>query len=471
MKPNFLIFMTDQQQAAVADPGHPCKMPHFRAFAEQGMQFMRAYTPTALCAPARASMMSSLYPHAHGMLNNNHVFGAMRLGLNHGIPMFSERVKEAGYKMSYLGKWHVSKEKGPGAYGWELPDAETQIKLWGPYPFPMKRGRKFELKRKGWKPYELFATVTEGPETFQEYRWTDYACGKLAELGKQDKPWCLYLGLHGPHDPFLAPSSFVDQYDLKSIPKPESFGDRLHDKPAVYKRQREELWGNLSWDDYAEAIRHYWAYNTFIDTQFGKLLSALEATGQAENTLVITLSDHGEMMGAHGLFFKGVAAFEEGYRIPMAARWPKLIKPGQACDEFATLLDIGPTFIDLAGGKPIENASGRSLRPIFQGETPLDWPQSFYGQYHGSELYYTQRLLTTKRYKYVFNGFDFDELYDLHKDPHELKNLYHSPKHQDILHDMVRKLWKRALAVGDQITCHAYPTTDLLPIGPEEVEP
>src|SRR5262245_48371593 len=143
--PNILIFMTDQQQAAVADPGHPCRMPELRKFAAQGMQFMRAYTPNSLCGPARASLMTSLYPHAHGMLNNNHVFGAMRTGLNK-VPLFSQHLKEAGYKMSFLGKWHLSKDAGPEAYGWDMPDSKTVLDLWGPWPFPYKRGRSFELK-------------------------------------------------------------------------------------------------------------------------------------------------------------------------------------------------------------------------------------------------------------------------------------------------------------------------------------
>jgi arylsulfatase A-like enzyme len=263
----------------------------------------------------------------------------------------------------------------------------------------------------------------------------------------------------------------VESYDLESIPKPTNFEDTLEDKPAVYRRQRQELWGGLSWKDYAEAIRHYWAYNTLIDGLFGKLLKALETTGQDQDTLVLFMTDHGEMMGAHGLFFKGVAAFEEGYRIPLLARWPGNIPAGSSSSEFASLLDVGPTLLDFAAAKPLPNASGRSLRPLLEGRTPSDWPQEFYGQYHGIELYYTQRILTTKRWKYVFNGFDFDELYDLQNDPHELKNLYHSSEHRAVLEGLLRTLWRRALAVGDEITCHAYPSTDLLPIGPNEVEP
>jgi arylsulfatase A-like enzyme len=404
------------------------------------------------------------------MLNNNHVFGAMRTGLNK-VPLFSQHLKEAGYKLSFLGKWHLSKDAGPAAYGWDMPDPQTVIDLWGPYPFPYKRGRSFELKRKGWKPYELYATVEEPGDVFQESRWTDYACGELERLKKQDKPWCMYLGLHGPHDPYLAPRDLVESYDLKAIPRPASFEDSMEDKPAVYRRQRKELWGGLSWNEYADAIRHYWAYNTLIDSLFGRLMKALEATGQDKDTLVLFMTDHGEMMGAHGLFFKGVAAFEEGYRIPLLARLPGSIPAGSTSSEFASLLDIAPTLLDFGGAKPLPGASGRSLRPLLEGRIPFDWPQEFYGQYHGSELYYSQRILTTKRWKYVFNGFDFDELYDLQNDPHELKNLYHSPEHRDTLEGLLRTLWRRALAVGDQITCHAYPTTDLLPIGPNEVEP
>ena len=467
-RPNILIFMTDQQQGATLDLGHPCRTPHLDRFAAEGIRFSRAYTPTALCAPARASFMTSLYPTRHGMLNNPHVAQAIRKGLAGDFPHFSERLKEAGYRMSYCGKWHVSEEKSPRDHGWEEADAATQNRLWGGWPggkVPASQG--YWLKRPGYDPYLLYGTPDCGPEEFTEHAWTQYAIGRLGELAKGTEPWCLYLGIHGPHDPYVAPPEFVRAYDPAKVPRPASFHDPMSDKPAVYRRWRHEVWGELEWEQYAGAIAHYWAYVSFIDDLFGQVLAALEAAGRANDTLVLFTSDHGDMMGGHGLLFKGVPAFEECYRIPMLARLPGVIPAGTTCGEFVSLIDVGPTLIELGGGRPFEESHGRSAFQLLQGNHQVDWPQEFLGQFHGTELLYSQRILTTKRYKYVFNGFDFDELYDLEADPHEMRNLYSSSEHRHVLEDMIRRLWRRSLAVGDTISCHGYPTTDLVPIGPK----
>jgi len=468
-RPNILIFMTDQHQAATLDPGHPCRTPNAARMRAEGMRFPRAYTPTALCAPARASLMTSLYPHRHGMLNNPHVPQAIRRGLAGNFPHFSERLKAAGYRMSYCGSWGVSKEKSPRDHGWEEPDAATQKALWRWPPDKVPAGKGYRLKRPGYAPYLLYGTPDCGPDGFSEHAWTRFAIDRMAELAKGLTPWCLYVGLHGPHDPYVAPAEFVRLYDPAKVPKPASFHDPMTDKPSVYRRHRFEVWGELEWEHYAAATAHYWAYVTFIDDLFGQVLAALDATGQAGNTLVLFTSDHGEMMGGHGLLFKGIPAFEECYRVPMLARLPGLVPAGSVCDEFVSLLDVGPTLIELAGARPLEECHGRSAVRLLHGGNPSDWPQEFMGQFHGTELLYSQRILTTRKHKYVFNGFDFDELYDLEADPHEMRNLYFSSAHRHVLEDMIRRLWRRALAVGDTISCHAYPTTDLVPLGPGDL--
>jgi arylsulfatase A-like enzyme len=466
MKPNILIFMTDQQQAAVTRPDHPCKTPHLDAFGAQGVRFDRAYTPCPLCAPARASMMTGLYPHRHGMRNNPHVAQAISKGLRENFPMFSDRLKDAGYDLRLHGKWHVSETTTPADHGWIEPDRETQKKLWS---WPSRRENiqdGYWLDRPGYEPYLLYGITKGGEEEFPESQWSRYTADTIKELGKGTAPWCVFLGLHGPHDPYIAPAKYARMYDPLMVPKPASFEDQLIDKPAVYRRERWEVWKDLEWGNYAAATALYWAYNTLIDVQFGEVMAALDATGQADNTLVVFVSDHGDMMGAHGLFFKGVTAFEECYRIPLFARCPALFPGGKVCDEFATLIDLAPTFIEAGQGDPLPECHGRSLLPLLRGENPPDWPQDFLGQFHGSELLYTQRVLATKTHKYVFNGFDFDELYDLEKDPAETRNLYFSQEHQDVLEDSVARLWKRSLAVGDTISCLGYPTTDLVPRGP-----
>jgi len=162
---------------------------------------------------------------------------------------------------------------------------------------------------------------------------------------------------------------------------------------------------------------------------FGELLEALEATGQMDDTLIITTSDHGDYVGDHGLFAKGVPAFRGAYNVPLAMQWTNgIASPGRTVDAFTGHCDMAQTFRELAGCAVPEDMPGRSLVPFLRGENPGDWRDEMQFQMDGVELYYSQRVVQTKQHKYVYNGFDFDELYDLQADPHETVNLA-SPKH------------------------------------------
>ena len=186
-----------------------------------------------------------------------------------------------------------------------------------------------------------------------------------------------------------------------------------------------------------EGIRHFWAYCTYLDDLFGQLLAALDATGQRDNTLVLYTSDHGDYCGEHGLFAKGIPCFQGAYRVPAVMRWPAgIADPGRREDAFVSLADFGPTFQARHAPEPVEGHSrrfdqlsdrtwptGASLLPFLQGRQPDAWRDAIHTQCNGVELYYTQRSVMTREFKYVFNGFDRDELYDLRTDPDELRNL------------------------------------------------
>ncbi len=151
----------------------------------------------------------------------------------------------------------------------------------------------------------------------------------LDEYAKQDDPWCLFVGPIGPHDPFVVPEKYVNMYDPAEIELPPSYSDTLEDKPRLYQRHRRQLWDQLSEDEVRESIAHYYAYCTMEDDLFGEVLDALDASGQADNTVIIFMSDHGEYCGDHGLYLKGVPAFRGGYHVPCIVRWPDgIANPG-----------------------------------------------------------------------------------------------------------------------------------------------
>lgn len=481
-RPNILIFMTDQQQAEVVAAGHPCLTPNADRLAAEGIRFTQTYTPTPHCCPSRATFMTGLYPSRHGVYNNVCNRAALHTGLNPGVTTFSERLRDAGYNLALCGKWHVSVEEGPRDRGWKEREVTAvkgtlhgrSIEQWRTGPItpdgePRPRGC---IQRPGWGDFEVYRTLPnggpEGYEDLHDYQVVQAAVDELEELSRQDAPWCLYVGPIGPHDPFNVPQRFVDMYDPQAIELPASYHDALEDKPRVVQRQRRQLWDQLSEEEVRESIAHYWAYCTLEDALLGKVLDALEATGQADDTLVIFMSDHGDYCGAHGLYLKGVAAFREAYHVPCIMRWPAGIhEPGREVNEFVTLADFAPTFLELAGITPAPDLTGRSLAPFMAGQTPADWPDTIYGQLNGVELYYSQRVVQTHEFKYVYNGFDFDELYDLRSDPLEMVNLAHDSGYADVKHELVRRMWRFA-AQEEDIIFNPYGTVALAPWGPGE---
>lgn len=482
-RPNILIFMTDQEQGAVVAPDHPCQTPNADRLAAEGVRFRHAYTPSPHCCPSRATFFTGLYPSRHGVYNNIFNSAAIHTALNPGVVTFGEELREAGYRLIFSGKWHVTAEADPADLGWEelitTSTAGTHhgrtIDDWqrAAAQSAQERDRqRGHIQRPGWGDFVVYKTLPDagpkGYEDLHDYRVVEKAVDAVHDLKESDGPWVLYVGPVGPHDPFNVPQKYVDMYDPDQIDLPESYRDTLADKPRLYQRMRRQFWDQLSEDEVRESIAHYWAFCTLEDAMLGEVLDALDETGQADNTLVIFLSDHGDYCGAHGLYLKGVPAFREAYHVPCIVRWPAgIADPGRTVDAFVSLADFAPTFLEVAGLQPSADLSGRSLLPLLQGETPADWPNAHYTQCNGVELYYSQRSVTTHDFKYVYNGFDFDELYDLRADPHEMVNRADDPEYVEIKKELVAKMWRFA-AREDDIIFNPYGTVALAPWGPAE---
>ena len=197
----------------------------------------------------------------------------------------------------------------------------------------------------------------------------------------------------------------------------------------------------------------------------GRILVALEETGQAKNTIVVFTADHGDYMGAHRLFLKGVAAFEDAYRIPLILSGPG-IPAGRRVEQIVSLIDLAPTLVGLTVGGQFP-CYGRSLRPLLGSEEP-DWNSEAFAEFHGQRFFYTQRVLWRDNYKYVFNGFDVGELYDLAADPYELHNLALDPAHQSLLEGMAGRMWEIVRETDDFNMYQAqYGMFRFAPVGPE----
>jgi len=476
-RPNILIFMTDHQRGDTALPEHPAITPNLTQFVSQGVAFTETFCPSPHCCPARATFHSGLYPTRSGVWNNICNGQALTRGLKRGVRLWSQDLAQAGYRMVWSGKWHVSVEETPRDRGWgqELfvsgyKPAEHEMQ-WGGYrkladrPDDTQRGEGQAL-RPGYGTYTLYGTRDQ--VNAHDEKTVDLAVKALPEAAASGKPWAMFVGLIGPHDPYVVPKRYVDRYDLKDVPLPPSFADGLADKPRIYQRMRRRIWSQMSEREIREGIRHFWAYCTYLDELFGKVLAALEATGQANDTLVLYTSDHGDYCGDHGLFAKGIPCFRGAYHVPAIIRWPAGVKnPGRRVEDFVSLADFAPTFVELATGKAEGAYSGASLVPFLRGETPQGWRDALFTQCNGVELYYTQRSVMTRQLKYVFNGFDFDELYDLRADPHEMRNVAEDPAYAAAKRDLLRRLWQFALREEDT-AINSYVTVGLAPFGPAE---
>ena len=215
-----------------------------------------------------------------------------------------------------------------------------------------------------------------------------------------------------------------------------------------------------------EAATCYWASITEIDAQFGSLIDLVDAAGRLDDTIVVLTSDHGELLGAHGLYCKNVSGFEEVYQIPLVISGPGAGQ-GVVSEARVGLHDLAPTLLELAGLSPIGAPDSRSFRAVLADERhAADYTRGF-AEYHGGRYRLTQRIIWDGPWKLVWNGFDFDELYHLDDDPYEMRNLIDDPARQDRGAALMRYAWQVVRDTGDRALFNShYPILRLAPVGP-----
>lgn len=323
-KPNIVVFMTDHQRGDTMKEGSPVKTPNIDRFRRQSVHFTRAYCPAPHCCPSRATFFSGLYPSEHGVWNNVNVGNTLSRGLFENTRLFSQDLQEAGYHLFFSGKWHVSDEQGPQDFGFELlyhpagyhkSPRRPDTREWDIYysgRFPLDTGKEphtpGRIVRPGYPEYIQYG-VNESP--FDDAQVAQAAAEKLQQL---EDPFFLYVGPLGPHDPYFVPQRFLDLYPLESISLPDNFEDPMEDKPALYRRTKDR-YNQLTPEEHRESIRHFYAFCSYEDYLFGKVLEQVEQSGKIDNTLILYVSDHGDYVGAHGLWAKGLPCFREAYHV------------------------------------------------------------------------------------------------------------------------------------------------------------
>ena len=460
-RPNIVLFVTDQQRADTigAYGSEICRTPNLDRLAEEGIRFEHAYTPIAVCSPARASMLTGLYPHNHGVIMNTHVRLPLKLGLDPEFPTYSSVLSGAGYRLEKLGKWHVHPELGPAEYGYDFY-------IGNPCGDKLRRDGVQSKNQPGSEMYIDFktgnqlicSTLSVDEEYTEPYATAESGVERLGILGRNyhdnGQPFLLRMDVVHPHFANRVPQKYASMYEPADIPAWPNFDESFENKPASHLRKHQQ-WNlqGKDWGWWQQWLARYFGACTLIDHCFGMVLDALDELNLTENTMVIYTTDHADSAGSHKHFEKGGTMYEEVYRVPFIIRWPEVVAQGRVADELVTHLDLMPTLVEAGGASVPEGLDGRSFLPVLRGEEQRKWRDSVYLEYHGDVWgCYTQRTVRTDSFKYVYNPYDLDELYNLEEDPYEMKNLVNMPSYSAVLDEMRARLRGWIEATDDILT-------------------
>jgi len=468
-RPNVLVLMSDHTNAAAVAPGSQCLTPNFDALARDGLRFAHCYTTNAICSPARASLMTGTYPSTHGMWDCTHTQRKEWVNVSDRLVYWSQRLADAGYATGYFGKWHVEQTLQLANFGWQEHDHQC-----GHMRCEPAGDQQVVVRTPGYRD-NLLAGVADH-EGEPRHPAFDGGIDFIRRHAGGGRPFCCFVSTSEPHDPYVPPRRFLEMYDVEDLRvSPTLREEDKGDKPELLKRMRA-VWKDLTDRDWQQVSAAYWATVSFLDSESGRILDALKETGAYEDTVIVVTADHGDMLGGHGLATKGVGtAYEEVYNIPLIVRAPAM-RAGEDASHKTSLVDVGPTLLDLCGAEPLEPCHGRSLCPVLDGTAdPADW-QDAYAEFFGQRFVYTQRLVWHGDWKYVFSPGGIDELYNLAEDPSEEHSRAADPACRDVLTGMCRRMWRKMKGIGDDSLFNThYATLRTAPVGPlsirEEARP
>ncbi|MGB7341552.1 MAG: sulfatase-like hydrolase/transferase [Phototrophicaceae bacterium] len=461
---NILLITTDQHQRTTLGSygADICQTPHLDRLANEGTRFTQAYTNTAICTPARTSMLSGYLPFRHGMLANFERNVGYPLEIPDGFPLLPHYLPN--HRCINEGKWHIGKERGPDYYNFE----GDHFAGWHPpYSHPtyvdyLKENNLPEFSVRN----EVRGTFQNGKAAITQmgvhdapdeatfpYFLAEQTIQRLKNAG--DKPFVIATQFFGPHLPYFIPEKYLTMYDPNLVQAHPSMAETFSGKPAVHKRYSEHwAFDSYEWETWQKIVAAYWGYVTMIDEQIGRILNTLDETGLSDNTVVMFTSDHGGFVGNHRLADKGPAMYDDIYRIPMIVRSPE--QAPAVCDRFVTLMDLMPTIIELAGETVPDGLDAKSIVSLLN-DPEASWDEAVFSEFHGHHFPYPQRMIRTNTHKLVVNPADVNELYDLENDPFELNNVYEHPSYANIKTDLMTCLYNRLVNIGDNFH-HWLPT-------------
>lgn len=457
-RPNILFIMSDDHgyQAISAYNGKLNKTPNIDRIANQGMRFDRAFVTNSICGPCRATILTGKYSHKNGFYDNHNsrFYG--------GQPHVGKYLQSAGYQTAVIGKWHLISE--PTGF-----DYYHILQGQGPYYNPVMNSSDGVVKHVGYTTDII----------------TDLSLEWLEKKRDPAKPFFLMCHHKAPHRNWQPSPKYLTKYNDVEIPEPETLRDDYQGRTSAASEQQMTIAKHLTPNDlklvpqgglneeqrvawnaaygpenekfkqanlegdallkwkYQRYIKDYLRCIDSVDESVGRILDSLEKQKLLDNTLVIYTSDQGFYLGEHGWYDKRWM-YEESFRTPLVMRWPGHIQPGSVNKDLVANIDLAETFLEIAGAKIPADMQGQSLVPVLEGKTPADWRKSVY--YHYYEYPQDHRVhshygVRTDRHKLIyFDRLKEWELYDLQKDPHELKSVAQDPAYADTRKELIAEL-------------------------------
>jgi choline-sulfatase len=447
-QPNILFIMSDQQRHDwLSFAGRPeVRTPNLDRIARNGTVFTQCITNCPVCAPARVGLAAGLHPFRLGSVDNNTYLPLSRR-------TYYQRLRDEGYHVGCVGKLDLAKPSGyngrngnrPVTYAWgfTLP-VECEGKMHagrspeprGPYGYWLREQGLYERFHQDYMDRSAKGWVKSGSHdsVLPTHAFEDIYIGTRSVEWIQEVPdeypWHLFVSFVGPHDPFDPPTEYADHY--RDAPMPKAIPPAGEGKPAWIRSKNR----GLTPEEIQHTRRQYCASIEAIDDSVGRILDAVEERGMLDNTIVVFSSDHGEMLGDHGLYTK-VVPYEASIRVPLVVSGPG-IPAGEVRDALVELIDVNPTICELAGLPAQERIDARSLVPILTGDESIVRSDQF-------TVMRNFECVRTSRYKLVQSHNDLPELYDLEEDPDEQLNRAGDPTYAEIERELNQRLHRRIL--------------------------
>lgn len=442
--PNVVFILTDDQRwDCLSCAGHPyLKTPNMDRIANEGVRFANAFCTDSLCSPSRASFLSGLYAHSHGVRNNFTEYPD-------NLPSYPKALNAAGYTTAYVGKWHMGENNDEHRSGF---DYWASHKGQGQY-----YGTEWNVNGTRQKIDGYYTHIV-----------TDLA---LDWIKKTKQPFAIEIGHKAPHGIWVPEPKYAHAFDAMPVGRPATA--TLGPGTPDWVSKRIKTWHGIDGplyetNDYGVFRRSYLASLLSVDDAVGRVFETLRSMGELDNTIIVFAGDNGFLLGEHASIDKRTA-WEESIRIPLLVRYPEVIRTPHVVNEMVLNMDLAPSLVEMGGGTGFPAVAGQSFVPLLRGEHPATWRKSFLYEYNfEAEFPYTPnvRAVRTDDWKYIHypnGGSNPDtekaELYDLKADPIEAHNLIDAADAQPKITELKAELARLLTTTG------ASP--DQMPINPK----